>query len=289
GYRIIEKPQEPPAIQHDRPNDTGTDITEDTPATTGDPSEPDLNPSQQVGSRTRFKGRSTFIPPHRRNASIDTYCRLVEQDVSHLLNNKRKYTVSENLTKEQRLELNLIQKDNSIVIKSADKGGAIVILDRSTYVNEVQRQLCNTNFYRKLDHNPTSTFKSKIKNKLDSLLLNNEITKSEHAFMYVDSPVTPVLYILPKIHKQYTDAPPGRPIVSSIGSLTEKISAFIDHTLQPLVTSLPSYIRDSMEFLKMLKTIVVPESCLLVTMDIESLYTHVPFEGGLRASEFFLN
>lgn len=35
--------------------------------------------------RMPFKGRSTFIPPPNRNASIDTYCRLMENDVSLLL------------------------------------------------------------------------------------------------------------------------------------------------------------------------------------------------------------
>uniref|UniRef100_A0A673AUF8 Reverse transcriptase domain-containing protein n=1 Tax=Sphaeramia orbicularis TaxID=375764 RepID=A0A673AUF8_9TELE len=158
-----------------------------------------------------------------------------------------------------------------IVIKSADKGGAIVILDRSAYVNEVQRQL---------------TFKEKIKMKLDHLE-NNDITKTEYTFMTVEWPVVPVLYNLPKIHQKYTDVPPGRPIVSATGSLTQKISAFVDYFPQPLVTSLPSYRKDSMEFIKMIQTLVVPNECFLVTMDIESLYTNVPFEGGLQATEFF--
>lgn len=116
------------------------------------------------------------------------------------------------------------------------------------------------------------------------------ITKQEHAFMKVEFPIMPVLYILPKIHKTFTDIPPGRPIISAMGSLTEKISAFIHYSLQPLVTALPSYTRDSMDFLKVIKSIEkVAETDLLVTMDIESLYTNVPFEEGLRATQIFLN
>ncbi len=65
-----------------------------------------------------------------------------------------------------------------------------------------------------------------------------EITKSEYNFMVVDFPITPVLYTLPKIHKTYTDIPPGRPIVAAVGSLNENISAFVNFFLQPLVTSL---------------------------------------------------
>ncbi len=50
-----------------------------------------------------------------------------------------------------------------------------------------------------------------------------EITKQEFAFMKVDYPITAVIYILPKIHKDLIN-PPGRPIISRIVSLTEKIS-----------------------------------------------------------------
>lgn len=195
-----------------------------------------------------------------------------------------------NLTREQRHELKTLQNAKSVIIQSTDKGGAIVVLDRTAYDEEIQRQLNNTTFYKKLNHNPTQDFKQRIKAKLDAFLESGEITKREHAFMVVDSPVTPVIYTLPKIHKSYTTVPPGRPIVAAIGSLTENISAFVDYFLQPLVTALPSYVKDSVQFIKMIQTIQLNnDHCFLVTMDIESLYTNVPFEGGLQAAEFFLN
>lgn len=129
-----------------------------------------------------------------------------------------------------------------MVIQSADKGGA-VILDRHAYEAEIQRQLSVTTFYEKLKYNPVSSFKTSVYDSLKQLLECGFITKAEFEFMWVEHPVTPVLYTLPKIHKPYKDVPPGRPIVSAIGSLTEKISAFIDFFLQPLVCSLPSYQR----------------------------------------------
>lgn len=239
---------------------------------------------------TPFRGKSTFIPPKYRNSSLDTYCRLVERDVTAIFKHKREYKVADNLNKEQRDALNTLKQDTSVVIQSADKGGAIVILDRTAYDQEVRRQLSNTVFYQKLNCNPTKDFKTRIHTKLNVLQEQNMITKKEHAFMTVNFPTMPVFYILPKIHKAFTDVPTGRPIISAIGSLTENISAFIDYFLQPLTTMLPSYTKDSMDFIEMIKSVGrVEESHLLVTMDIESLYTNVPFEGGLRATEFFLN
>ncbi|KAL7393196.1 hypothetical protein ABVT39_007680 [Epinephelus coioides] len=55
------------------------------------------------------------------------------------------------------------------------------------------------------------------------------------------------------------------------------------------VISLPSNTKDSMDLLQTVQSIQMSnEQQYLVTMDIESLYTNVPFEGGLRAAEFFL-
>ncbi len=72
--------------------------------------------------------------------------------------------------------------------------------------------------------------------------------------------------------------------MAAIGSLTEKNSAFVDFHLQPLVTSLPSYIKDTMEFIERMKNVKLPDyPVFLVTMDVESFYTNVPFQGGLEA------
>lgn len=102
-----------------------------------------------AGPKMPFKGRSTFIPPPNRNASTNTNCRLVKNDVSLLLHKKREYKVAHNLTKEQRHELKTLQKDKTVIILSVDEGGAMVILNCSAYDREIQRQLNNTIFYKK--------------------------------------------------------------------------------------------------------------------------------------------
>lgn len=89
----------------------------------------------------------------------------------------------------------------------------------TNYDLEVERQLSDDVFHKKLSTDPTIVFKNEIQEYLQQLVHVGEITKQEFSFMKDDYPVTPVIYILPKIHKGFTN-PPGRPIISGIGSLT---------------------------------------------------------------------
>jgi hypothetical protein len=55
-----------------------------------------------------------------------------------------------------------IQERNDIIIKPADKGSAVVVMDKTTYIQEAERQLSNCRFYEKLDSDPTLDFTQKI-------------------------------------------------------------------------------------------------------------------------------
>eukprot|EP00105_Crassostrea_gigas_P004177 XP_011417314.1 PREDICTED: uncharacterized protein LOC105320883 [Crassostrea gigas] len=87
-------------------------------------------------------------------------------------------------------------------------------------------------------------------------------------------------YLLPKIHKE---GMPGRPIVSAIGHPTEKISEFIDLHLRPHVEDLPSYLKDTTDYLNKTPSSGLPDHTLLVTMDVTSLYTNIPHDEGIEA------
>lgn len=95
-------------------------------------------------------------------------------------------------------------------------------------------------------------------------MINNAIDQSISAFLYVQHPRVPLFYILPKIHKSLEN-PVGRPMVSGIGSVTEKNSQYVDYYLKPLVTTLPSFLKITGDFLRLLDKTVIPEQCLLVS------------------------
>ena len=68
------------------------------------------------------------------------------------------------------------------------------------------------------------------------------------------------------------------PIVSSCDSIIEKISQFVDRWLQPYVTSLPSYIKDTTEFINQIEQLKPPTNCKLASIDVSSLYTNIPMK-----------
>ena len=77
---------------------------------------------------------------------------------------------------------------------------------------------------------------------------------------------------------------PGRPIVSVTGHPTEKISEVIDLHLRPHAENLPSYLRDTTDYLNKTPSSALPDHTLLVTMDATSLYTNIPHDEGIAAS-----
>ena len=86
--------------------------------------------------------------------------------------------------------------------------------------------------------------------------------------------------MLPKIHKTGN---PGRPIVNGIGSISEKISVYIDEEIRQLVPRTPSYLKDTTHPLNILLGKKMAPTDILVTIDVKSLYTNIPHNEGIQA------
>ena len=109
------------------------------------------------------------------------------------------------------------------------------------------------------------------------------ITEETYKAMRCKSARPGRFYMLPKIHKLNH---PGRPIALCIGTPTEKISAFVDYVLSPFMSQdwIPSYIKDTTDFLQQLQILNhIPDSAILVTMDVTSLYTNIPHNEGINS------
>lgn len=79
-----------------------------------------------------------------------------------------------------------------------------------------------------------------------------------------------------------------RPIVAGPVCETHRLSNFIDILLQPYTKYIKSYIKDTKDFLQKLPTRISQES-ILVSFDVESLYSNIPHDLGLEAISFWIN
>ena len=62
-------------------------------------------------------------------------------------------------------------------------------------------------------------------------------------------------YEIFKVHKSHTPgvAPPERPIISGLGSVTENIALFVENYLKELANKHNSYLQDTPDFLRMVE------------------------------------
>ncbi|KAJ8047992.1 hypothetical protein HOLleu_00136 [Holothuria leucospilota] len=75
-----------------------------------------------------------------------------------------------NMSAAEDRALRELQGNPNIVIKQADKGSCVVVMDRERYVNEAYRHLSYPQVYQKLSNDPTPLFIREIRSVLDTLL-----------------------------------------------------------------------------------------------------------------------
>ncbi|XP_069483099.1 uncharacterized protein [Ambystoma mexicanum] len=100
------------------------------------------------------------------------------------------------------------------------------------------------------------------------------IDEDDKAFLTREHPVIPAFYCIPKIHKNSVK-PLGRPIVSAIGSMLEPLSIYTDVFVRPCVRKMKSFIQDRTVMIHHLN-IQTSQQNILVTFDVEALYTSIP-------------
>lgn len=192
-----------------------------------------------------------------------------------------------NLNPEENAALKSLRSNTDIVIKPADKGGAIVIQNTVDYIQEAHRQLYDLKSYSEVPRDLNPAISKKITKFLifvkEQQLLPEEVIK----YLLPKNERTPIFYTLPKIHKTGN---PGRPIVSQIGSCTEKLSEFVDYHLKPIAMNTNSYIIDTNDFLRKIQNLgPLPPGSILCTADVSALYTSIPHTDGIRAAKVALD
>ena len=70
--------------------------------------------------------------------------------------------ITDNLTKDERQALRNLKKRQHIIIKPADKGSGTVVMDKSWYIDECNRQVNDAKFYKQLDGDITDTIQQRV-------------------------------------------------------------------------------------------------------------------------------
>ncbi|CAJ0952342.1 unnamed protein product [Ranitomeya imitator] len=260
------------------------DSSETSPVTTSDTSR-SLISSHSLGLRNK----STYRPP-RSSHAVEAFIGFIEQSFSKLRQDieAHKLHTSTNLSAPDFQALQTLRNDKDIIIKPADKGGAIVVMNKSDYTKEIHRQLHDETVYRLLPGDPTTMIRNFIKETLDPYVEKGVIDGKTREYLTKDFPIIPVFYILPKIHKSL-EHPPGRPIVASTESILSPLAIFLEKILTPLIRTLPSFLLDTGDFLCQLRNLdSLPADLLLVSLDVKDLYTSIPHTQGILSVRHLL-
>ena len=246
------------------------------------------NKDKSNAIKPKFKIPSTWTP---KNEDIDERVLKILNQLQQQLNRVKltnKVHNNHHTQKEIRL-LKLLSNNHNIIIKPADKGSSLLILNTEDYSREAHRQLSNQLHYRPLQGPISHKDHEVINTILTSLHHSKYLTKKELDFIKPDEDARPrLIYFLPKIHKDPSSwplhhIPPGRPIVSDVGSNNYNLSKIIDHYLEPFSKIHPSFIKDTPDFLTKITRNQVPQSAYLITLDVEALYTNIDNTEGIKA------
>ena len=141
------------------------------------------------------QGKSMFYPPRNRNKELETHISFINNiDIANEKSNKKS-----NFSPKEWVELRNLMNKSDIVIKEADKGGAVTVLSKHHYRAMIYEHPSNQNTYQKLDKNLDPTIMKKLKklsNKHKSIF-----TVKEFKYLNEADFSTSNFYGLPKIHK----------------------------------------------------------------------------------------
>jgi len=176
--------------------------------------------------------KSDFLPSKGLNVDLDHVIQLMENQSKSVISNTqggRKY----NMTKRESDALIVLRNMTHLHFTTADKGGALVILQYDFYSNRMkQEHLSDTSTYQKVTlYNCQSTL-----NEIFSFCKQNNtcLTSTEIKYLTKFHPRLPYMYGLPKLHKEmnyFSDMVPDK-----YGCISK--SAPLDLKFRPIISAI---------------------------------------------------
>ena len=146
-------------------------------------------------------------------------CSGLYHDVNRILNTYTNKPIHTNITKLEHVALENLRKDKDHIIVTADKGVALVVMDKSEYITKCKTLLQDNSVYQHLSKNTSSTIHKELIKILQDYKNNNFISETEYTQLrpHGSNFQAARFYGLPKIHKNNM---PMCPVVSACGTAT---------------------------------------------------------------------
>lgn len=182
--------------------------------------------------------------------------------------------------------------DPSIFVIPADKGGRAVILARSDYIKEAERQLNDPAVYREMSKEEVLQAINQVNQQKAALIgrlrLEGSISRSEaDRLRNAEGSICPI-YFLPKIHQPKRDDTgtfKGRPIAGNTKGHLKPLDMFIAKLTSPLLPLIPGTCQDTRGLLRGLGELQdIPENAILFSADVESLYPSMDLDESIEAA-----
>ena len=189
---------------------------------------------------------------------------------------KGKHASHPNISKMEREAIKTLKEDNTCVVLTADKGVAMVVMDKSSYIEKCMALLQDTNVYQ-----PCRDLTGQIHRQVQATLhkLKGKHRK-DHQWVQLqykqllptgDSSPPARFYGLPKIHKANC---PMHPIVSACGTSTYNLVKYLTKILKVYIGHSSSFVKDFKDLMDKLQSIELQDSEELVSFDVSALHQY---------------
>ena len=110
---------------------------------------------------------------------MDLYIQTVKDDI---INGLRK-NFKMNVTKSEEKAMRELLDDSRIVIRPADKGSGIVVMDAEKYQDDLETEMKDSSTYDQVKKDPTRTVRNKVKKLVTEMYKRGSITDELRKYM----------------------------------------------------------------------------------------------------------
>ena len=195
--------------------------------------------------------------------------------------------------------LKSLSNNKNIVIKPADKNLGITIINKIDYDVMCYTHLNDiTTYVEIINYSPDESYATLI----DLLKTYKQYYKYPHDTVRISKLASSLLqlkdhptlrialfYCLPKIHKRIIPPIPGRPIVSSVNTLTYHASVYLDLQLQPILKQLYNVCTSALTLITDFQDLQTDMNSVILCADVTALYPNIPILLGVQTVAKVLN